>query len=83
MFVAKTVMINVRLTEETRQEFQIACELRGASMAGLLHQFIVKTIREEKQKEPHSFEKEVVVYDKTQARLVKTELPSNLKKEAS
>lgn len=55
--MAKEVMINVRLAEAVREEFKIAAELRGASMAGLLHQFIVKTIREEKEREPQAFKK--------------------------
>jgi hypothetical protein len=52
----KEVLINIRLKPETREEFRIAAELRGASMSGLLHQFIVKTIREEKERDPQSFE---------------------------
>ena len=52
----KEVLINIRLKPETREEFRIAAELRGASMSGLLHQFIVKTIREEKERDPEAFE---------------------------
>ena len=47
--VIKERLVNVRLKEKTHQEFKIACELRGASMSSLLHQFIVRTIREEKE----------------------------------
>lgn len=51
----KERMINVRLSERTHEEFKIAAELRGASMSGLLHQFIVRTIREEKERESQAF----------------------------
>lgn len=53
--VIKERLVNVRLKEKTHEEFKIACDLRGASMSSLLHQFIVRTIREEKEHSPHSF----------------------------
>lgn len=55
--VIKKAILNLRLKPEVRDEFAIAAALRGASMSGLLHQFIVKTIREEKDTAPQSFEK--------------------------
>lgn len=51
----KKVILNLRLKSETRDDFAIAAELRGATMSGLLHQFIVRTIREEKEAAPHQF----------------------------
>lgn len=51
----KEVLINIRLKPETREEFRISAELRGATMSGLLHQFIVRTIREEKERDPEAF----------------------------
>ena len=51
----KDVLVNLRLKPKTRDEFKVAAELRGASMSGLLHQFIVKTIREEKERCPEAF----------------------------
>ena len=51
----KDVLVNLRLKPKTRDEFKVAAELRGASMSGLLHQFIVKTIREEKERTPEAF----------------------------
>lgn len=45
----------MRLKPETREEFRVAAELRGATMSGLLHQFIVRTIREEKERDPEAF----------------------------
>lgn len=54
-FVQKERLVNVRLTPKTHEEFKIACELRGASMSSLLHQFIVRTIREERERDPISF----------------------------
>lgn len=53
----KKAILNLRLRPEVRDEFAIAAELRGASMSGLLHQFIVRTIREEKEQSPQSFVK--------------------------
>jgi hypothetical protein len=57
LFVEKKAILNLRLRPEVRDEFAIAADLRGASMSGLLHQFIVKTIREEKELSPQAFPK--------------------------
>lgn len=51
----KVKMINVRLTPSVHESFRIAAELRGASMSSLLHQYIVRTIREEKELDPKAF----------------------------
>lgn len=53
----KKAILNLRLKPEVRDEFAIAAELRGASMSSLLHQFIVRTIREEKEAAPFAFPK--------------------------
>lgn len=53
--VEKRVILNLRLSPEVRDQFAIASKLRGASMSGLIHQFIVRTIREEKELSPQSF----------------------------
>ncbi len=59
MFItmSRKSMINVRLAEATHEDFKIVAELRGASMSTLLHQFIVKAIREEKEISPQAFQK--------------------------
>lgn len=54
--VNKEKMVNVRLTENVHEDFKTVATLRGASMSSLLHQFIVKAIREEKEREPRAFE---------------------------
>lgn len=57
LFVAspKTKMINVRLVPRVHDDFKIACDLKGVSMSSLMHQFVVKTIREEKERDPQAF----------------------------
>jgi hypothetical protein len=52
---SKTRMVNVRLTERVHEDFKIACELRGVSMSSLMHQFVIRTIREEREMEPRAF----------------------------
>lgn len=56
----KVRMINVRLTPEIHESFKIACDLRGVSMSSLMHQFVVKTIREEREIEPKAFRQELL-----------------------
>lgn len=51
----KKAILNLRLDPATRDEFAVAAKLRGASMSGLIHQFIVRTIREEKAEAPQAF----------------------------
>jgi uncharacterized protein (DUF1778 family) len=51
----KDVHITFRINPKVRDDFKIAADLRGASMSGLIHQFIVKTIREEKGINPEAF----------------------------
>ena len=55
MASSKEKLVNVRLTPKVHEEFKVACELKGASMSSLMHQFIVRTIREEKEREPQAF----------------------------
>ena len=52
----KEVLVTIRISENTRDEFKIAAELRGSTMSGLLHQWIIRTIREEKQMSPQNFQ---------------------------
>jgi hypothetical protein len=51
----KTRMINVRLSEKVHEDFKIACELRGVSMSSLMHQYVIRVIREEKEMAPRAF----------------------------
>lgn len=60
LLVQKERLVNVRLTPRTHEEFKIACELRGASMSSLLHQYIVRTIREEKEIAPKAFKTQTI-----------------------
>lgn len=40
---------------EIIEEFAIAADLRGQTMSALIYQFVLKTIREEKEREPQAF----------------------------
>lgn len=51
----KERMINVRLEPDAHEDFKTACQLRGVSMSSLLHQFIFRVIREEKEIAPQAF----------------------------
>lgn len=57
----KVKMINVRLKPSVHDDFKTAADLRGASMSSLMHQFIVKTIREEKEREPGAFRESIKI----------------------
>jgi hypothetical protein len=51
----KQININVRVRKDVRENFKIVADLRGASMSSLIHQFMVKCIREEKKIAPEIF----------------------------
>ena len=53
----KSKFVNVPVDEQTLEDFAIACELRGVTMAGLLRPVIMETIRTEKAREPEAFKK--------------------------
>lgn len=53
----KLSTINVKVPPLTHAEFRIAAKLRGGTMSSLLHQYMVKVIREEKEREPEAFKK--------------------------
>lgn len=47
---------NMKLGRKTLEQFRLAAGLRGASMSGLVHMFMVKTIREEREVNPKAFD---------------------------
>ena len=53
--VKKNAILNLRLRPEVRDDFAVVAELRGLSMSGLLHSFIVRSIREERDQYPEAF----------------------------
>jgi hypothetical protein len=52
---SKEMNINIRVRRDVRENFKIVADLRGASMSSLIHQFMVKCIREEKKISPEIF----------------------------
>jgi len=64
----KEVLVTIRIAPEVRNEFKTAAELRGSTMSGLMHQFIVKTIREEKGENPQVFKTQRVAVLKEKAK---------------
>lgn len=51
----ETVLLNLKLPRDLRDDFKVAAKLRGGSMSTLIHQFVVRVIREEKEKNPAAF----------------------------
>lgn len=51
----KEVLVTIRIAPDVRDQFKKAAELRGSTMSGLMHQFIVRTIREETEAAPQEF----------------------------
>jgi hypothetical protein len=51
----KQKLLTVRIDPVDLDDFAIAAELKGATMSGLVHQFVRKTIREEKERDPKAF----------------------------
>jgi hypothetical protein len=51
----KLSTINLKVPPRTHADFRIAAKLRGGTMSSLLHQYIVRIIREEKERDPEAF----------------------------
>lgn len=51
----KDERINFRISPKTKIELEAAAELRGTSMSGLIHQLIVRAIRDERAADPKAF----------------------------
>lgn len=71
--VDKKAILNLRLDPETREQFAVAAKLRGASMSGLIHQFIVRTIREERMAFPEEFQQRQAAVSKVAATIEPSE----------
>lgn len=52
---AKNKMLAVKMSADILRDFLIAANLRGSTMSALVYQFVLKTIREEKERSPHVF----------------------------
>lgn len=55
MAETESVLINLKVPRTTRDDFRIAAKQRSQSMSALIIHFIVKTIREEKERNPAAF----------------------------
>lgn len=53
----KGKLVNFRVRDDLKREFEIVAELRGTTLSGLIHQLLVKAVREEKEREPQAFVK--------------------------
>lgn len=51
----KDERINFRISPKTKIELEAVAELRGTSMSGLIHQLIVRAIRDERTADPKAF----------------------------
>ncbi|MBV9215307.1 MAG: hypothetical protein JO053_03950 [Acidobacteria bacterium] len=76
----KKAILNLRLDPDVREQFAIAAKLRGASMSGLLHQFIIRTIKEEKAEAPQAFGKLAPVVARIGPDTAKAEIQKDLDK---
>jgi len=51
----KEKLITVRISEDKHAEFKLAADLIGVSMSALLHQYVVKVIKEQRAEHPEAF----------------------------
>jgi hypothetical protein len=53
----KTKFLQIRISEEIKNDLQVVAELRGLSTSALIHSLIVRTIRAEKEHDPRAFQR--------------------------
>jgi antitoxin component of RelBE/YafQ-DinJ toxin-antitoxin module len=56
-FVAKTTSINVRITQEFREEIQALADYNGITLSSMAHSLLVRAVREAREKEPQAFKR--------------------------
>jgi hypothetical protein len=56
--VPKSTSINLRITQEFRDDLQKLADYRGLTLSSLAHSLLVKSVRWERQNEPEAFEGE-------------------------
>lgn len=47
--------LHIRLSPTVKKDLRVVAELRGMTMSGLVYSLIVRTIREEREADPHAF----------------------------
>jgi hypothetical protein len=53
----KTRMLTCKVSPVTYKEYQVATKLKGGTMAGLIHMFVIRTIDEQRDSKPEAFQK--------------------------
>lgn len=56
--VPKSTSLNLRITQEFRDDLQKLADYRGLTLSSLAHSILVKGLRSEKQNEPEAFKSE-------------------------
>lgn len=51
----KKKLLTVRLDPEVHKDYKIAAKLRGGTMSNLVHMYLVRVVREEKERNPEAF----------------------------
>jgi hypothetical protein len=53
----KDAMLTVKVAPEVLKEFKIAAELEGGTMSSIVHMFVVRKIRDWKERSPDAFKR--------------------------
>lgn len=51
----KEVLMTLRVRPDVRDSFRVAADMKGATMSGLIHQFMMRTIRDIQETYPEEF----------------------------
>lgn len=60
----KEKLLTVRLSEDVHRDYKLAAELKGGTMSGLVHMFIIHTIREQRERNPGMFTRQKNEYER-------------------
>lgn len=53
----KTKMLTCKVSPDTYKEYQAAAKLKGGTMSGLIHMYVVRIIDEQREAKPEAFRK--------------------------
>lgn len=71
---ADFVMVNLKVPKKLREEFKVAAKLEGMDLSGMLRQFMIRTIRAAKEREPENFQ---ALIDKTDWGIQQKNIPTD------
>lgn len=67
----KESLLTLRVRPDVRDSFRVIAEMKGVTMSGLIHQFMMRTIRDMQDAYPEEFKVKLCELEKTDLQIAK------------